>query len=87
MYQEAVLVTTPYLTIRGDDRNTVILDGGFARTNGIHVIEADGVVVENMTARHYLVNGFLLDRRARVPGSYLTAYNDGDYGVYAFDSQ
>src|SRR6266540_1040178 len=40
VYHEAVKVTTPYLTIRGTDRNTVILDGDFKRPNGIHVIEA-----------------------------------------------
>src|SRR4029077_12265545 len=42
VYDEAVTVTTPYLTIRGTERNAVILDGGFTRANGIHVVEADG---------------------------------------------
>ena len=51
VYQEAVVVTTPFLTIRGLDRNRVILDGGFTLDNGIQVIEADGVTIENMTAR------------------------------------
>ena len=36
----------------------MILDGDFRLPNGIHVIDADGVAVENMTARHYLLNGF-----------------------------
>jgi plastocyanin len=58
VYREAVEVTTPYLTIRGTDRNTVILDGGFELDNGIHALEADGVAVENMTARNYTLNGF-----------------------------
>src|SRR5947207_3407104 len=40
VYHEAVLVTKPFLTIRGLDRNSVILDGGFHMTNGVHVIEA-----------------------------------------------
>jgi plastocyanin len=57
-YDEGVIVLTPYLTIRGTDRNTVILEGGDKLANGIHVIEADGVTVENMTARHYQLNGF-----------------------------
>ncbi len=86
VYHEAVKVTTPYITIRGTDRNAVILDGDFERPNGIHVIEADGVVVENMTARHYLLNGFYWTTVNGYRGSYLTAYDDGDYGVYAFDS-
>lgn len=86
VYPEAVLVRTPYLTIRGEDRNTVILDGGFTRANGIHVVEADGVVVENMTARHYALNGFYWSSVNGYRGSYLTAYGNGDYGIYAFDS-
>ncbi len=85
-YHEAVQVLTPYLTIRGTDRNTVILDGDYHLANGVHVIEADGVVVENMTARHYKVNGFYWSGVNGYRGSYLTAYANGDYGIYAFDS-
>lgn len=86
VYHEAVLVTTPYLTIRGEDRNGVILDGDFTKSNGIHVVEADGVAVENMTARHYGLNGFYWASVNGYRGSYLTAYGNGDYGIYAFDS-
>ena len=87
VYHEAVTVRTPFLTIRGTDRNRVILDGGFRLENGIHVIEADGVAVENMTARHYLLNGFLWSSVFGFRGSFLTAYDDGDYGLFAYDSQ
>jgi plastocyanin len=86
VYHEAVKVTTPYLTIRGTDRNRVILDGDFKKPNGIHAIEADGVAVENMTARHYLLNGFYWTTVQGYRASYVTAYDNGDYGVYAFDS-
>jgi len=86
VYHEAVLVTTPYVTIRGEDRNTVILDGELTRSNGIHVAEADGVAVENMTARHYGANGFYWSDVNGYRGSYLTAYDNGDYGIYAFNS-
>ncbi len=86
VYREAVVVTTPFLTIRGVDRNRVILDGGFRLDNGIQVIEADGVAIENMTARHFLLNGFLWSSVFGYRGSYLTAYDDGDYGVFAYDS-
>jgi len=51
VYRESVVVLTPDLTIRGLDRNLVILDGEFGRDNGIKVLAADNVVVENMTAR------------------------------------
>ncbi|HET9249931.1 MAG TPA: right-handed parallel beta-helix repeat-containing protein, partial [Actinomycetota bacterium] len=86
VYEEAVVVTTPFLTIRGLDRNGVILEGGFALDNGIAVIEADGVAIENLTARHYLVNGFLWSGVFGYRGSYLTAFNDGEYGLFAYDS-
>jgi len=86
VYHEAVLVLTPYLTIRGTDRNTVILDGDFKAANGIHVVEADGVAVENLTARHYQLNGFYWTGVNGYRGSYLTAYGNGDYGIYAFAS-
>ena len=37
IYREAVDVTTPNVTIRGTDRNTVILDGEFKLENGITI--------------------------------------------------
>jgi plastocyanin len=87
VYPEAVIVTTPYLTIRGMDRNDTILDGGFELANGINVIEADGVAVENLTARRYLLNGFYWSNVLGYRGSYLTAASNGDYGIYAFSSR
>jgi plastocyanin len=85
VYHEAVVVNSPRIVIRGTDRNTVILDGDLTRDNGIHVF-ADGVAVENMTARRYKTNGFFWDGVTGYRGSYLTAYNNGDYGIYAFAS-
>jgi hypothetical protein len=85
-YKEAVTVTTPDITIRGLDRNEVILDGEFEKDNGIRVLETDGVVIENMTAKDYTANGFFWTGAERYRGSYLTAINNGDYGIYAFDS-
>ncbi|HEY8527084.1 MAG TPA: right-handed parallel beta-helix repeat-containing protein [Acidimicrobiales bacterium] len=86
VYEEAVTVETDELTIRGLDRNEVILDGGFERDNGIRVVGADGVAIENMTARNYTTNGFFWTGVEGYRGSYLTAYRNGDYGIYAFDS-
>ena len=86
IYREAVRVTTPYLTLLGLHRNDVILDGGFSLANGVEVIDADGVSIENITARHYQLNGFFWTGVQGYVGSYLTAYDDGDYGLYAFDS-
>ena len=85
VYREAVEVTTPSLTIRGTDRNEVILDGEFTRENGI-AITADGVAVENLTARNYTVNGFFWNGVSGYRGSYLTSIDNWVYGLYAFDS-
>ena len=85
-YLEAVDVSTDGITIRGLDRNTTILDGEFERENGIRVLGANGVVVENLTARNYTANGFFWTGVDGYRGSFLTAYRNGDYGVYAFDS-
>ena len=86
LYLESVSVTTPGLTIRGVDRNEVIIDGEFERANGVEVLFADGVVVENLTARNHTINGFFWTGVRGYRGSYLTAVNNGDYGIYAFDS-
>ena len=85
VYREAVEVITPGITIRGTDRNEVILDGEFTRENGF-LVSADGVAIENMTARNYTVNGFFWTGVTGYRGSYLTAIDDWVYGIYAFDS-
>lgn len=86
VYRESVQVHTPSLTIRGTDRDEVVIDGEFERTNGIGVFEADGVVIENMTARNHVLNGFYWTGVEGYRGEYLTAYNNADYGIYAFDA-
>jgi plastocyanin len=74
------------ITLRGLDRDEVILDGEFTRANGVQVVGANGVVIENMTARNYTKNGFFWTGVTGYRGSYLTAVRNGDYGVYAFES-
>src|SRR5258708_21167771 len=87
IYHEAVTVRIPDLTIRGRDRNSVIMDGNFKLSNAFEVVEgADGVVIENMTARHYSGNGFYWEGVKGFRGSYLTASANGDYGIYAYAS-
>ncbi|MGH8951883.1 MAG: right-handed parallel beta-helix repeat-containing protein [Acidimicrobiia bacterium] len=85
-YREEVQVTTPGLTLRGVDRNEVVIDGEFSRPNGVSVLFADGVVVENMTAINNTSNGFFWSGVRGYRGSYLTAVNNAVYGIYAFDS-
>jgi plastocyanin len=86
VYEEAVTVETDDIVIRGTDRNEVVLDGGFELENGVRIVGADGVAVENMTARNYTHNGFFWTGVDGYRGSYLTSYRNGDYGLYAFDS-
>jgi plastocyanin len=86
VYKEAVTVTTDRIVIRGLDRNKTIVDGQFKRQNGFKVLGASGVAIENITARNFTGNGFFWTGTKGYRGSYLTAYRNGDYGVYAFDS-
>lgn len=85
VYHEAVIVCTADLTIRGEDRNTTILDGQSRLANGFTVL-ADHVILENMTAHHYVGNGFFWTDQTGYRGSFLTAYDNGFYGIYAFGS-
>src|SRR3954464_6404617 len=86
VYREEVPVTTPFITIRGEDRDRTIIDGDFQRAYGIQVQDADGVGIQNLTARHALVSGFEWTRVHGYQGSYLTAYADGESGVRAYAS-
>ena len=85
VYHEAVEVTSPEIVIRGEDRNSTVLDGEFELSNGFKVL-VDGVAIENITAKNFAVNGFFWTGVSGYRGSYITAVNNGDYGVYAFDS-
>ena len=98
-YKEAVHVRTPSVVVRGIDRNTVIIDGGDQLENGI-LVSANNVAIENLTIRHFVVNGLLFTKayddnpdsqeHAVLRGyraSYVTASNNGLYGIYAFFAQ
>jgi hypothetical protein len=88
VYHEAVRVRTPHLTIRGRDRNGVILDGQKTLPDGISIGPGgDDVVVENLTVRYYVGNGVYWYGVTGYRGSYLTAYDNGDYDIYAFASR
>src|SRR5262249_13409190 len=87
VYHESVTVATNGLVIRGVDRNRTILDGDFRRHNGINVVGAAGVAIENLTARDYTENGFFWNDARGFRASYASAYRNGDYGFYAYGSQ
>ncbi len=85
-YHEAVDVGTDELVIRGLERDSVILDGEFTLDNGIRVLGAQDVAVENLTAMNYTNNGVFWVGSTGYRASYITTYRTGDYGIYAFDS-
>jgi Right handed beta helix region len=89
VYHEAVAVTRPNIVIRGESRTGTIVDCGFS-TDGTKAnafkVTANGVAIENLTARNCHANGFLWSGVKGYRGSYLTAIRNGDYGVYAFAS-
>lgn len=59
VYTENVLVETTDVTIRGADRNGVVIDGEGVRSSGI-VAVADGVRIENLTVRRVMHYGVLV---------------------------
>jgi hypothetical protein len=95
LYAEAVIVRTPNIVIRGEDRNTVVLDGADELQNGFQV-SADGVAIENLTVKRYQINGIVFTNAYDAPdpnqarvlqgyrASYVTVLNNGLYGLYAF---
>ncbi len=85
-YEEEVDVTTDDLVLRGLDRDEVVLDGGFELENGVRVLEADGVAVENLTVQNYTGNGFFWTGSDGYRASYVSSIRNGVYGIYAFGS-
>jgi nitrous oxidase accessory protein NosD len=110
-YKESVTIDKKDVTLRGTDRNAVIIDGELIRPEGVLVI-ADGARVENLTVKSHTFNGVLVtglhDKNGasahgvdgyqkldptkfppiqRFSISHVTAYDNGLYGIYAFDSR
>lgn len=107
-YRESVKVEVDGITIRGEDRNAVVLDGDDRLPNGF-AVAANDVAIENLTVHSFTQNGVLFngieaatDGRGAEQGvvygtgddvlqgfrtSYVTAYNNGLYGIYAFASR
>jgi FtsP/CotA-like multicopper oxidase with cupredoxin domain len=93
-YDESVMVQnghglTDGLHIRGMNRNGVVFDGKKTGGSAVHVLGVNNTWVENMTGQNYLkgaANAFYWTGVDGYWGNYLTAYNNGDYGLYAYDS-
>lgn len=84
-YQEEVFVTTPGITIAGEDRVGVVLDGGSFLGTGI-TVTADDVVVRTLTAQNYVSNGVMFSRVTGFTMTDIHAIANGAYGLYAIHS-
>ena len=74
------------ITIRGADRNRVVLDGDDRRKDGI-LVRADGVSILNLSAHNFRRNAFYFVGADRYRASYVTAWNVEGYGIYAEGSE
>jgi plastocyanin len=81
-YKEAVVVNRPNIVIRGVDRNKTVLEGSFQLPNGF-TVTAPGVAIENLTVRDYVANGIFWTGVDGYRASYITAYRNGQYGIYS----
>ncbi|MFI1731409.1 right-handed parallel beta-helix repeat-containing protein [Streptomyces acidicola] len=83
VYHESVKVSTPRVTLRGESRDKVVIDGRLQQPNGI-VVTAPGVAVENLTVRNNTQNGVLVTGSAKaaagMPGQ-SGGYDTGDEPV------
>jgi parallel beta helix pectate lyase-like protein len=95
-YREEVVVPAAKtdIVIRGDERNSVVLDGGDGRRQLGISVHASGVAIENLTVRGYGSDAiaFAPPRGADKPidgwrVTYVTVVNDGLHGVEATGSR
>ncbi len=91
-YAESVVIETEGVTLRGTERNTVVLDGGGQMDDGV-VVRADGVAVENLTVREFRFNGVLItgdEEGGTLTGyraSHLTVHANGRHGLHLVDAR
>ena len=75
----------PDITIRGEDRGRVVFEGRDRGSDGI-AIAADGVAVENLTLHSFPGNGLVWQGVEGYAARFVTVWNVGGYGLYAFGS-
>ncbi|MEU3525898.1 right-handed parallel beta-helix repeat-containing protein [Streptomyces sp. NPDC038707] len=83
VYHESVRLSTPRVTLRGESRDKVVIDGRLRQPNGV-VVSAPGVAVQNLTVRNNTQNGVLVTGSAKaaagLPGQ-SGGYDTGDEPV------
>ncbi|MGW5782107.1 right-handed parallel beta-helix repeat-containing protein [Streptomyces sp. NPDC003863] len=84
VYHESVKVSTPRVTLRGESRDKVVIDGRLQQPNGV-VVAAPGVAVENLTVQNNTQNGVLVTGSAKAAAAGLPGrsggYDTGDEPV------
>jgi hypothetical protein len=81
-----------YIQIIGNpkDPGKVVFDAtglkGAAVQNGVRVNGADNVIVDGITAKNFLSNGFFFVNVTGYRANHLVADKSGVYGIYAFNS-
>ncbi|MEU5980032.1 right-handed parallel beta-helix repeat-containing protein [Streptomyces sp. NPDC047315] len=87
VYHESVKIDTARVTLRGESRGEVVIDGQLQRPNGV-VVTAPGVAVQNLTVQRNTQNGVLVTGSAAavagLPGS--GGYDTGDEPVRLLES-
>jgi hypothetical protein len=64
VYHESVRIDTARVTLRGESRDKVVIDGRLQQPNGV-VVAAPGVAVENLTVQNNTQNGVLVTGSAK----------------------
>jgi plastocyanin len=81
-YHYGVTVSVPHVTIRGTGASPgeVVIDGDGARATGIRVL-ADGVRIENLTAREHGVAGIVIEDAAGFAVEHVRVEANGSDGI------
>jgi hypothetical protein len=83
LYHESVEIKTAGITLRGESRDKVVIDGRLQQANGV-IVAAPGVAVENLTVENNTQNGVLVTGSAKavagLPGEN-GGYDTGDEPV------
>jgi hypothetical protein len=79
VYHESVKIKTPRITLRGESRDRVVIDGRLQQPDGV-VITAPGVAVENLTVENNTQNGVLVTGSAKAAAGQTDSGGDYDTG-------
>ncbi len=91
-YAESVVIETEGVTLRGTERNDVVLEGGGRLDDGV-AVRAGGVAVENLTVRGFRSNGVTFtgdEEGGTLEGyraSHLTVHANGQHGLHVVDAR